>query len=171
VGKSQEAIERGEEAQKILSNSTFHPAYLRLEVLTDVARLYEDKQLSRAIDAYQQALVVEKELGYESTRTMSNTLGTLAWLLTRAGRPFEAQQHQRRGMDILGEDSLGGWALQSYAETLRELGRVDEAAKYGEEAVSRAKRLNNTISLIQALTTLGRIRRDQKQFDTAKARL
>lgn len=169
VGKSQEAMDRGEAAQKILSNSIFYPGYLRMELIGQMGRLYEDRQVSRAIKAYEQLITQERELGYENTKTLSNTYGTLAWLLTRAGRPLEAEQYHRLAMDIIGEKNLKGWALQAYAAILRELGRLDEAAKYGEEAVSRAKAADNTVAVIQALTTLGRIRRDQRNFEAARA--
>jgi serine/threonine-protein kinase len=169
VGKSQEAIQRDEMAQQILSKSTYYPGYLRLELLGELGRRYEDTQLDRAIDSYQQAIALEKELGYDDTKTMSNTYGTLAWLLTRAGRPLEAERYHRMGMDIIGKKNLKGWALQAYAAILRELNRIDEAAQYAEEAVSRAKAANNTVAEIQALTTLGRIRRDQRNFEAAKS--
>jgi tetratricopeptide (TPR) repeat protein len=85
----------------------------------------------------------------------------LGFFLNRAGRLRDAEHWYLRAREILGENA---WWLESYADVLRQLGRLDEAAGYADQACASAQKDKPRGSLrIQA-----RIYVDQNNFTRAE---
>jgi serine/threonine protein kinase len=165
----EDSLARDRAAQAILDSSGFSSSYLKLRVLRSVATDSMESHLPQAIAVDKQAIALEKELGYDSTETAADTLAFLFVALTRAGRPYEAEQALRRSMEIEGI-KVGGYTLQAYADTLRELCRLDEAADYAKRAYSTVLNTNkNKWVIMFCLTTQVRIYRDQGDFNRAEA--
>jgi eukaryotic-like serine/threonine-protein kinase len=170
-GAFKEAIARNKSAEAVLKNSAFKANYLQLTVLTSLAIDNEELHLGEAISAYEGACVLLKNYGYDETTTAAGVFSSLSHALMQAGRPYEAEIWLRRAMNIMGEQALGPWPLGAYAEDLRELGRLEEAANYAERAYSKARSAGDKTFSIQALTERARIYRDQGDFKRAAAAL
>jgi eukaryotic-like serine/threonine-protein kinase len=170
TGTLQESLARTEAAQKTLDSSDFSSSRLKLDILTQLGTYSMQSDLPQAIAADEQALSVEKDLGYDQTATASDTFSALGLALTRAGRPYDAEQPLRRALDILGNQEIP-WNLQIYAGVLRELGRVNEAELYANRGYSAAlKRGNDKQGSLICLLELVRIYADQRNFPAAEAR-
>lgn len=169
TGSLEDSLARDRAAAAILDSSGFSSSYLKLKVLRSMAADSAESHLPQAIAANEQAIALEKDLGYDSTVTAVDTLSFLSVALMRAGRPYEAEQALRRSIQIQG-NKIAGWSLAAYADALRELGRLDEAAEYANRAYSTNLNTNkNKIVLMMCLSTLERIYRDQGNFSRAEA--
>jgi serine/threonine-protein kinase len=170
TGTLHEALARTEAAQKTLDGSDFSSSRLKLGILTQLGAYFIESHLPQAIAADEQALTVEKDLGYDQTGTASDTFSALGLALMRAGRPYDAEQPLRRALDILGNQEFP-WNLQAYAGALRQLGRVNEAELYANRGYSAAlKRGNDKQGVMTCLLELVRIYADQRNFSGAEAR-
>jgi len=170
-GNVPKALQLDRSAQNFLSTSKLNSSNLKLRILLESGGESMDSHLSESIAAFQRATVLAHELGYDQTRTAGNLYGTTAWALMRAGRPLEAEQFFRRGMDVFGADQLGAWSLQAYAEALRELGRLNEGADYAQRSYQKAIGGSDKVSIIQSMTVLVRIYLDQGNFSRAETTL
>jgi eukaryotic-like serine/threonine-protein kinase len=169
TGSLEGSLARVHAAQAILDSSGFSSSYLQLTVLRSLATDSLESHLPQAIAADKQAIALEKELGYDSTHTAVDTFEQLGVALLRAGRPNEAEQAFRRSNEIQG-NKIMGYSLQAYADTLRELGRLDEAADYANRAHATILSTNkNKMVMMLCLTTQVRIYRDQANFNHAEA--
>lgn len=168
-GEFRQAIAFDEAAEKIIENSNFQSNMLKLSVLTNLAGTYRDSQLRQAIDSFGRVSMLVENLGYDETKTAAGIFSTSGFVFMRAGRPNEAERSFRRAMNIIGEDTVNAWGLQVYASSLRELGRLDEAASYADRACAKAKGNNNPGMLLLSLTERARIYREQRDFPHAAA--
>jgi len=93
--------------------------------------------------------------------------------LNQMGRPLEAEALFRRALEIgktgEGDEVQSPVVLTNYARSLRELGRLDEAAQYAERGYSDSKRVGLEIN--HALLERARIYTAQGKFDRADAML
>jgi tetratricopeptide (TPR) repeat protein len=108
--------------------------------------------------------VVWKDLGYDETKAAGSTFSTLGFFLNRAGRPRDAERWYLRARGVVGEIP---WWLYSYADVLRQLGRLDEAAGYADRACASAQK----DLLHGCLRIRGRIYIDQNNFTRAEETL
>lgn len=164
-----ESVARAQAAQQVLNSSGLSSSYLNLRVLETLGDFYVESHLPQAIATDQQAVALEKRLGYDGTMTASETLSSLGVALMRAGRPAEAEQCFRRALEILGSREVP-WNLQAYAEALRQLGRVKEAAGYASRGYSAAlKRGDDKDGELLCLLELLRIYADERKFSDAES--
>lgn len=156
-------------AEKALNSSGLRSSYLQLSVLRAIGVDSIESDLAQAIAADQQAIALEKELGYGNTATAADTFLTLGLALMKAGRPYEAEQAYRQANQIR-PLNLWAYSMQAYAEPLRELSRLDEAADYAKRAQSKIlTEGKNDVVEIFCLAELVRIYRDQHDFAHAEA--
>lgn len=168
TGSLEDSLARDRSAAAILDSAGFSASYLKLKVLRNLGVDSLESHLPQAIAADQQAIALEKDLGYEYTNTVADTYATLGVALTRAGRISEAEDAYRRSNEMQGY-KIAAWSLQAYADTLRELGRLDEAADYAKRAYSTNLSTNkNKMVLMMCLTVQERIYRDQGEFARAE---
>ncbi len=158
-------------AERILDSSALGSSYLRLNVLTNIGVDSMQTDLAQAIAADTQATVLEKELGYGHTTTAADTFASLGLALMKAGRPYEAEEAYRRSNEIR-PSKLWAYPMQAYAEALRELGRLDEAADYAKRAYAKVLTEDKNYGVeVYCLTILVRVYRDQRDFTRAEATL
>lgn len=156
-------------AEKVLNSSGLGSSYLKLTVLRAIGVDSIESDLAQAIASDKQAIALEKELGYGNTATAADTFLSLGLALIKAGRPYEAEQAYRHADDIR-PLKLWAYSLQAYAEPLRELRRLDEAADYAKRAQSKVlTEGKNEIVEMFCLAELVRIYRDQHDFAHAEA--
>jgi tetratricopeptide (TPR) repeat protein len=173
-GASEKAIERARIAQGLLASSPLRSEILDLRALMDVAESYRVAgQYRDAIPVFEQASVLMDSLGRGNTDTAGTLLNNWALALQLFGRPLEAEKLYRRAIDISragqSEEAVSPMLLNNYARTLRELGRLDEAAVYAERAYATAKQAGAQIVLQQSTAMRARIYRDQHDFARASA--
>ncbi len=173
-GASQKAIERARDAQGLLKKSPLRSEILDLRALMDVAESYRVAgQYRDAIPVFEQASVLMDSLGRGNTDTAGTLLNNWALALQLFGRPLEAEKLYRRAIDISragqSEEAVSPMLLNNYARTLRDLGRLDEAAIYAERAYTKAKQAGAQIVLQQSAAMRARIYRDQHDFARASA--
>lgn len=159
--KLQDALALDQAAERTMDNSLFRSDYLKTQVLQNLAFDSADSQQGRAIAALEQQAVVWKDLGYDQTKAAGSTFSTLGFFLNRAGRPRDAERWYLRAREVLGEYD---WWLESYADVLRQLGRLDEAAEFADRACASAQKEN----LRGSLRIRGRIYIDQDNFTRAE---
>ena len=106
-----------------------------LAALTDLAESYRiGNRHNEAIATFELAWARLAAYGRDDTATGAQLLDLWALSLEGAGRPLEAEPLYRRAIAINRSDNsgrnLGSWLLRDYATTLRDLGKLDEAAQY-----------------------------------------
>jgi eukaryotic-like serine/threonine-protein kinase len=158
---SRDTLAMDQAAERMMDNSLFRSDYLKTQVLQNLAFDYADSQQGRAIAALERQAVVWKDLGYDGTKAAGSTFSTLGFFLNRAGRPRDAERWYLRAREVLGEIP---WWLESYADVLRQLGRLDQAAGYADRACASAQ----DIELRGSLRIRGRIYIDQNNFTGAE---
>jgi eukaryotic-like serine/threonine-protein kinase len=98
-----------------------------------------------------------------------------ALALDRLGRPLEAERLYRRAIDVSRvdktEETVSPMVLNNYAKTLRQLGRLEEAADYAERACLKAKQVDNQLVIYQALYVQALIYLDKGDVTRASAML
>jgi tetratricopeptide (TPR) repeat protein len=99
-------------------------------------------QLQAAEDAYRRALVIKVQLG--DTAGQANTLNQLGILYDQLGRLEEAAAFYRQAGDrSVGNIAKDGGRRSNLADTLRKLGRLDEARQEIERAIFCAQGLGH----------------------------
>jgi serine/threonine-protein kinase len=159
-----DALAQDQAAESMMDHSLFSSDYLKTQVLQNLAFDYADSQQGRAIAALERQAVVWKDLGYDETKAAGSTFSTLGFFLNRAGRPRDAERWYLRARGVVGEIP---WWLYSYADVLRQLGRLDEAAGYADRACASAQK----DLLHGCLRIRGRIYIDQNNFTRAEETL
>jgi eukaryotic-like serine/threonine-protein kinase len=162
--ESRDALAQDQAAERMMDNSLFRSDYLKTQVLQNLAFDYADSEQGRAIAALERQADVWKDLGYDETKAAGSTFSTLAFFLNRAGRPRDAEHWYLRAREVVGEIP---WWLESYADALRQLGRLDEAAGYADRACASAQKDN----LRGSLRIRGRIYIDQNNLTRAEETL
>ncbi|MGE5243560.1 MAG: protein kinase domain-containing protein [Betaproteobacteria bacterium] len=175
-GTVQEGIARAQEAQRLLEESPLRSGILELRGLMDLAESYRAaEQYGAAIAAFEQASVRLAALGRDETQTAGTLFNNWALALHLSGRPLEAEKIYRQAIEISRagqfERGVSPMLLLNYGRTLRELGRLDEAAGYTERASAKAQQANDQVVLYQSLLMRARIYRDQGDLTRAAAML
>jgi tetratricopeptide (TPR) repeat protein len=95
--------------------------------------------------------------------------------LLQVGCPLEAERVFRRALEISRSDNtdaaVSATLLLNYGKTLRELGRVNEAADYVERAYAKVRQAGDEVVTNQSLIELARIYREQHKLQRAMAML
>lgn len=175
-GSAQEGIARAHSAERVLAESPFQSDNLKLAVLVALADAYNLAARHReAVADYEKASELMTKLGYDDTRTAVALFTDWAFAMSVAGRPYEAEKIFRRAIDLSGathaEDTATPALLNQYADVLRDLGRLPEAARYAEAAYTKADRINDHVVLEQSLLNRARIYRLQGNLARASAML
>jgi eukaryotic-like serine/threonine-protein kinase len=175
-GASEEAIARAQEAQRLLEQRPFQSDILALRAFMDLAEAYREGGRNReAIPAFEEASKRLAALGRDDTETAGTLFNNWALALSQAGRPLEAEPIFRRAIDISRSDesnaAVSPMLLVNYGRTLRELGRLDEAATYAELAYTRARKADLVVVINQSLLERARIYRESHDLARAEAML
>lgn len=168
---AQEALAMAQSAARILDGSPFKSNYLRLYVSLLLAGDYKiSGQVRQALTAYEQASALVTKLGYEDTRIAADLFLERAQALMMAGRPLEAEELYRKALAMSQEEQAGGITsalLMLYSDSLRELGRLDEAADYAKRALAIAQKAQDNFMVDNCLLRIERMYRDQHDYRRA----
>ncbi len=171
-----EAVSRSLQALQALDESPVHSDNLRLTVLSDLAAAYTfSGQSAKALPLYEQTAALLSKLGYDETRTAVGLFESWAFAFVMSGRLFDAEKIFRRALDLTRgkdlEDAASAELLLKYSNVLYELARFKEAQLYGERALEKAKNMGDQVTIEQAMLTLARIYREERDFNQSQAML
>jgi tetratricopeptide (TPR) repeat protein len=138
------------------------------EALNNLGLAFTDlRQYEAAIDCYQQGLAVERAVGHRTGESI--VLHNLARVYVRQRRYDEAIDHFMKSAEIDWED--GDWSASLtwslIGETMRQVGRFDEAIEFLTRALSTQRDLNELWAMQATLAYLGEVYRDLGQLDLA----
>jgi serine/threonine-protein kinase len=155
-GEAQEAIARVREAHRLLERSPYRSELLDLSVLMDLAESYRVAGQSREASAvFEDCANRLRALGRDDTERAGTLFNNWGIALGSLGRPLEAEQVLGRAIaisrDDRGETAVSPMLMVNYARTLRDLGRLDEAADYAERGYARAHQAEDQVVVNQAL--------------------
>ncbi len=175
-GDALQGIARVQAAQRLLKQSPFQSELWDLHLSVDLAESYREAgQYRDATVAFEQAAILLSSLGRDDTETAGTLFNNWALALNQLGRPLEAERIYRRAIEISRadqtEEGVSPMLLINYAGTLRDLGRVDEAAGYAERGYAKAQQTDNQVVINQSLLARARIYRDQHDLTRAAAML
>jgi eukaryotic-like serine/threonine-protein kinase len=144
-GDIKEGIARAEAAQQVLRQSPFDSDVLELERWSDLGKVYGSAgRDGEAVSAYERAGALITSLGRDETQTAVTLFNNWAVELDQVGRPLDAEKLYRRAIDLSSAGPNNETVLPStlcnYAKSLRELGRLEEAADFVERAYIKAQR-------------------------------
>lgn len=167
-----ESLTRAQQAQALLPQLRYRSAALELNVLMDLAETYRVAgQYGPAITAFQQADARMSELGRENTESAGTLYNNWALTLLLTGQPLQAEALFRRAMRISSADgsekNVSPMELTNLATTLLDLGRVDEAQRYADQAYERARADGDAVIVRYALGARGRVFRTRGQYTQA----
>src|SRR5262249_9507794 len=95
--------------------------------------------------------------------------------LTLLGRPVDAERALGRAIaisrDAEGDGAVSPMLLVNYARTLQDVGRLNDAAAFGERGLDKARKAGAGVVVSQALLLLGSIDRNLGDLDGAERRL
>jgi tetratricopeptide (TPR) repeat protein len=181
AGDMKTGVKRAEEARDVLKESGLGSALLNLRVSMDVAESYRTAgRLREAGPAFEDALARLSALGRERTETAGTLLNNWALSVDLQGRHLEAESLYRRAVAISitegSEKNVSPMLLNNLARSLRDLGRLREAADYADRAYAGAKETSNGTVVGQSLVIrastyrlLGELDRAEKMIDEADA--
>jgi eukaryotic-like serine/threonine-protein kinase len=175
-GDSQQGITRMQAGQEILRHSPFDSDDLDLHVSIELAEAYRMAgQNQQASSTFEQAAALLSPLGRDDTQTAVALFNDWALALDKLGQPREAERLYRRAMNIsrVGqtEDAVSPMLLTNYASTLRQLGRLDEAADYSGRAYAKAQRVGDQMVIYISLYVRALIYIEQHDFTRAATML
>jgi eukaryotic-like serine/threonine-protein kinase len=175
-GDSQAGLARVQAAQRLLDSSAFRSDLGDWHIFIDLAEAYRDAgQYREAIAAFEQASRLMTSLGRDETADAGRLYNNWALALFQIGRPLEAEPLFRRDIDISRADSteaaVSPMTLLNYGRTLRELGRLTQAADYAERAYALAEQAKDEVVIDQSLIERARIYREQGDLAHAEAML
>jgi tetratricopeptide (TPR) repeat protein len=155
-GNSKEAVARIENALQFHNQAPFQPELQRLLALIDLGDAYRvNGQDREACATFEQASVEIAALGRDNTGLAGNLYHRWSRALSVLGRPLEAEPLSRRAMGIFGsgleDETLPPFLLVHYARLVRDLGRLDEAARRAERAYVKARRAGEQRVVTEAL--------------------
>lgn len=176
AGDGELAVRRSREALEVLKQVPFPH---------EVAELHAQEELAAALDEAgrhgEAAAAFAAGWPHLVALGRDDTVGAGTWLnnwsadLLRLGRPLEAEKLQRRLIELEDSGTSGqetsAITLSAYAQTLIELGRLDEAATFADRAYTQALRLGNQAAIAQTRLRLARIYRARGDFTRAAAML
>ena len=166
---AQESLAMGQSAEQVLDRSPIESNNLRLNVLMALAVDYQNVgQVRRSLAAYEQAAALMTKLGYDDTRSAADLFVDWAQALMFAGRPLDAERLYRKALDISregqGVDTTDAALLMLYADSLRDLGHLDEAATYAKRALAKAQAAQDNFMIDACLLRVARMYRDQYDY-------
>ncbi len=169
---SGQAIERAQEALRLLKQSPSRSELQELRIFMDLAESYRVAGRHREASAmFEQASERLTSLGRDDTQTAGTLFNNWALALVLSGRVLESERLFRRAIDISRagqtEDAVSPMLLNNYAFTLRDLGRLPEAAEYAERAGEKARRAGDELVVNQTLVRRSSIYRLLGDFDRA----
>ena len=175
-GDSQEGVARVQAAQRVLRHSLFDSDMLEMQTSMDLAEAYRKAGQNReATSAFGQAAALLSSLGRDDTETAATLFNNWALALTQLGHPLDAERMYRRAIEISradqAEKTVSPIVLNNYAKTLRDLGRLGEAADYAERAYAKAQQVGHQSAINQSLLERARIYREQRNLTRAAAML
>jgi len=158
-GASQLAIERAQAAQRALQQSPVQSEINDLRALSELAESYRIAGRNwQAASTFEQVLAGLSKLGRDQTRTAVTWLNNWALALNILGRPLDAERLFSRALKIgrvdEADDTISPVLLTNYARVLRDLGRLREAADYGERAYAMAQKAGQHFALTQTCSLL-----------------
>ena len=175
-GSAATAIARIEEARALLAQSPYRSEIQDLSILMDVAESYS--QAGRHADAapvFERAAAVMTALGRDQTQQAGTLYNNWALSLDLSGRPRDAERIFRRAIEVSRVDASDGavspMLLVNYGRSLRQLGRLEESARYAEEAYSRAKATGFEVVVNQSLLLRASVYREQGDLARSAAML
>jgi tetratricopeptide (TPR) repeat protein len=181
-GDVREGVARAEAAQRLVKRSPLRSDVLELGNLVTLAGAYGHAGRQReAIAAFEQAAARLTDLGRDDTQRAATLFNNWGVALTLAGRPLDAEQVFHRAVAI-GQDNRGEnvspMLLVNYARSLRDLGRLDEAADYAERGYEKARQAGDTMATGQVLLLRasiyrgkGDLQRSEKMLAEVNSRL
>jgi serine/threonine-protein kinase len=175
-GDSQQGIARIQTVRQILRRSPFDSDTLELHPLMELAEAYRVAGQNQLADStFEQAAALLASLGRDNTQSAVALFNDWAAALDRLGRPLEAEKLYRRAIDISRagptEEAVSPMLLNNYSNTLRQLGRLDEAADYAERAYEKALRTDDQEVVYNALFARALVYIDQHDFNRAATML
>jgi len=175
-GDSRAGIARMQAAQAALKQSPYDSDMKELHMSIDLAEAYRMAGRNQeASTTFEQASALLSPLGRDDTQSAVVLFNDWALALSRLGRPLDAEKLFRRAMDISRtgqtEDTVSPVILNNYATTLRQLGRLAEAADYSERAYTKAQRVGNQLAIYQSLQMRALIYIEQRDFTRAATML
>jgi eukaryotic-like serine/threonine-protein kinase len=175
-GDAKEAIAHALAAQRVIRQSPFDSELEEMHTSMDLAEAYRTAgQLRESLLAFEQAATLLSSLGRDDTQTAGTLLNNWGLALYYSGRVLEAEKVLRRSVEISRagqtDEAVSPMRLANYAKTLRELGRLDEAAGYAERAYTKAKLADHHVGINQSLLERARIYREQHDLTRAGAAL
>ena len=164
-----QSLVRAQQAQALLPQLRYRSAALELNLLMDLGEAYRSTgQYGPAIAAFEQAYARILELGRENTETAGTLYNNWALALSLTGQMLQAETLYRRAMRISSADgtdkNVSPMELSNLAATLIELGRVDEAQRYADEAYERARADGDAVIARYALGARARVFRMRGQY-------
>ncbi len=176
-GSSLDAIALGEIAQRLLKQAPFQSPMLDLQALMGLAESYRVAGRQReAIAVFERASMRLTSLGRDDTATAGTLFNNWGLALSQLGRPFDAEAILGKAIAISRANSsdhaaVSPMLLINYARTLRDLGRIDEAAGYAELGRERAQFAGDETVIDQAYLLLASIYREQGDLARGHAML
>ncbi|MFZ0817948.1 MAG: serine/threonine-protein kinase, partial [Candidatus Sulfotelmatobacter sp.] len=169
AGHAKEGVARLQAAQHILQQSPVATDMIEMNTAVDMASAYSDAgQNSEALAEFAHAASLLSSLGWEETETSIHLYNNWALELDQIGRPLEAEQIQRRVLDLTQDgnsvDLSTAMILNNYSKMLRKLNRLDEAASYAQRSYEKAQQEHNQLVSSQALREQSRIAISQHNF-------
>jgi serine/threonine-protein kinase len=143
-------------ALQVLRGSVFDSDLTELHAIMNVAESYREAgRFREAIPAFSQAAALMEKLGRDDTQTAGTLYNNWALALSRSGEALQAETIYRKAIDINRADTSGQGIspllLNNYARTLRDLGRLDQAATAAEQAYATAKQAGAEQTVDQSL--------------------
>jgi serine/threonine protein kinase len=169
-----EAVARAEAAQQVLRGSPFDSEWLEMHRAIDLAKAYSAAGRNQeALSAFDRAARLLSSFGQNDTDTAAVLFNAWALKFDQLGRPLDAERMYRRAIDISRDgktdDAVSPMLLANYVRTLRELGRLDEAANCAERAYNKAQRVAHQVAINQLLFERARIYTAQGKSSRAAA--
>jgi tetratricopeptide (TPR) repeat protein len=175
-GDSQQGIARMQATWEILKRSPSNSDTIELQPLTELAEAYRVAGQNQLADTtFQQAAALLTTLGRDNTQSAVVLFNDWALALDRLGRPLEAEKLFRRAIDVSRagptEETVSPMLLKNYSSTLRQVGRLEEAANYAERAYTKALQTDDQEVIYNVLYTRSLIYIDQHDFKRAASML
>ncbi len=169
TGSPEEALARVQAAETLIRDSPYRPDSLELTALVNLASAYSRVGQPALADAtYRRAAALVGALGRDETELAGVLFNNWGVMLERAGRPLDAEQSLRRTIEIERHTSstngVSPMSLGVYSDILIELGRINEAAEYAQEAYQQASQSGDGGAVQNALFQLAEVYRAQSDL-------
>ncbi|HZP64483.1 MAG TPA: serine/threonine-protein kinase [Terriglobales bacterium] len=169
IGSEQDALTRGEAAERLLRTSPYRPDSVQLTVLANLASIYSGVGRPDLADAtYRRTVDLIESTGRDGTILAGTVFSNWGIMLLRAGRTMDAEKCLRRTMDSerssSGDEGISPTSQGVYSEVLFELGRMAEAATYAEQGYRHGVAAGDGVAIRKNLLQRARVYRAQDQL-------